>query len=63
MRSIRYVPLAFLAGIHGFALFAPYMAFFLTANLLFKRRRVEGAIPLPVPAPAQAGSLLQPVNY
>jgi hypothetical protein len=34
MRSIRYVPLAFLAGIHGFALFAPYMAFFLTANLL-----------------------------
>ncbi len=48
MRSIRYVPFAFLAGIHGFALFAPYLAFFLTASLLLNRRRTATAVPVPV---------------
>ncbi len=47
MRSIRYVPLAYLAGIHGFALFAPYLAFFLTAQLLLSRRRVVVAVAVP----------------
>lgn len=45
MRSIRYIPLAYLAGIHGFALFAPYLALFLAATLVLQRRRT----PVPVP--------------
>ena len=32
MKAIWYLPLAFLAGQHGFALFAPYLAFFLTVT-------------------------------
>ena len=31
MKSLRFLPLAFLAGVHGFDLFAPYMAVVLTA--------------------------------
>ena len=26
MRTLRWVPLTFLAGLHGFAIFAPYAA-------------------------------------
>jgi hypothetical protein len=29
MRTLRWVPLTFLAGAHGFALFAPYAALIL----------------------------------
>jgi hypothetical protein len=29
MRTIRWVPLTFLAGAHGFAIFAPYAALLL----------------------------------
>jgi hypothetical protein len=29
MRMIRFLPLAYVAGVHGFALFAPYLAVFL----------------------------------
>jgi hypothetical protein len=52
MRSLRYVPFTFLAGIHGFALFAPYLAFFLTASLLIQRRR--SAIPTQIPIPVNS---------
>jgi hypothetical protein len=48
MRSLRYLPFAYLAGIHGFALFAPYLALFLAASHLIHRRR--GIQPIPVPA-------------
>ena len=44
MRTLRYVPLTYLAGIHGFALFAPYLALFLAATIVIQRRRV----PVPV---------------
>lgn len=38
MRHIRWIPLAFLAGVHGFAIFAPYVALMMAANLLLRRR-------------------------
>ena len=44
MRSIRYLPFAYLAGIHGFALFAPYLALFLATTMIVNRRRT----PVPV---------------
>jgi hypothetical protein len=44
MRSLRFVPLAFLAGVHGFALFAPYCAVFLAAvHFLPRMRRARHA--------------------
>lgn len=39
MRSLRYLPFAFLAGVHGFALFAPYVAVLLTAAHFLRRRK------------------------
>ena len=36
MKSLRFVPLAFLCGVHGFALFAPYAL--LMAGLIYLRR-------------------------
>ncbi len=47
MKSLRYLPLTFLAGVHGFAMFAPYAAVFLgVVHLINKRRRK--LIPIPV---------------
>lgn len=39
MRSVRFLPIAFIAGVHGFALFAPYAAFMLAAAAILKRRK------------------------
>jgi hypothetical protein len=39
MRHIRWVPLAFIAGTHGFALFAPYAALMLAVTHVVERRR------------------------
>ena len=39
MKSLRFLPIAFLAGIHGFALFAPYVVLVLATAHLVKRRR------------------------
>lgn len=36
MRALRFVPLAFLCGVHGFALFAPYVL--VMAGLVCLRR-------------------------
>jgi hypothetical protein len=46
MRSLRYIPFTYLAGIHGFALFAPYLALFLAATLVIQRRRA--AVPVAI---------------
>jgi hypothetical protein len=52
MKSLRFLPLTFLAGVHGFALFAPYAALATAAMLLFRKRRrrtralVTAAVPL-----------------
>jgi hypothetical protein len=39
MRPIRFLPLTFIAGVHGFALFAPYAAVMLLLGAILKRRR------------------------
>ena len=39
MKAVRYIPLAFIAGYHGFALFAPYAAVVLVAAHVVHRRR------------------------
>ena len=48
MKSLRFLPLTFLAGVHGFALFAPYAAFATAALLLFRRRRQPALQPIPM---------------
>lgn len=47
MRSLRYLPFAFLAGQHGFALFAPYLMLFALMVPILRRRR---AVAVPVRA-------------
>ena len=44
MRSLWFMPLTFLAGVHGFALFAPYLAVVFTALHLRSRRRARLAL-------------------
>jgi hypothetical protein len=39
MRTLRWVPLTFLAGLHGFAIFAPYAAIVLAIDGLIRARR------------------------
>jgi hypothetical protein len=39
MRTIRWVPLTFLAGLHGFALFAPYVALVAGIWIVMRARR------------------------
>ena len=46
MRMLRFVPLTFLCGVHGFAYFAPYLVIFLTAAHLLKRRREPVLVPI-----------------
>ena len=55
-KALLFLPLTFLAGTHGFALFAPYVALVLAVMHLRGRRRVpQPAVePLPVPVPAVA---------
>lgn len=36
MRSVRFLPLAFLAGVHGFIIFAPYATLVLGVLHLFR---------------------------
>jgi hypothetical protein len=44
MRHARYLPLAFLAGQHGFALLAPYLAICMAAHALILQRRNRAAV-------------------
>lgn len=39
MKSVRFLPLAFLAGVHGFIIFAPYATLVLGALHLLSRAR------------------------
>jgi hypothetical protein len=39
LKALRFLPLAFLAGTHGFALFAPYVGVILAALHLRARQR------------------------
>lgn len=63
-RALHFLPLAFLAGTHGFALFAPYVAVVLTAlhvrNVRRDRARVrerDQAAPLNEGTAPDAGGL------
>lgn len=39
MRHIRWIPFTFLAGVHGFAIFAPYIAVMLAVGHFAGRQR------------------------
>ena len=58
VKALRFLPLAFLAGTHGFALFAPYVALVLAALHLRSvrrertRARQRASTPATVPAPS-----------
>ncbi|MCC6238803.1 MAG: hypothetical protein IT448_00665 [Phycisphaerales bacterium] len=49
MRMLHFLPLTFLAGVHGFAFFAPYLAVFLTAVVCLRRHRRAAPRAVPVP--------------
>jgi hypothetical protein len=54
MRSLWFMPMTFLAGIHGFAYFVPYLLLVgLLAMVLEQARRAR---PKPVPLPVRAYS-------
>lgn len=45
MRHLKYLPLAFLAGVHGFAILAPYLGFCAAIHALsVQRRRRSGLL-------------------
>ena len=46
MKTLWFFPLAFIANVHGFLIFTPYLMLFLTAAHLsrFRRRRKEMAL-------------------
>ena len=54
MRSLWFFPLTFLAGAHGFAVFAPYAAVCLAALIVVRRQRRK-PVPVPVPVEVTAG--------
>jgi len=44
MKSLRFIPLTFLAGAHGFAIFAPYvLALLIVGHFLREHRRAVAA--------------------
>ena len=59
MRSLWYLPLTFLAGVHGFAIFAPYLALVFAALHLraLRRARAASAVPIPVPVAIQVAAI------
>ncbi len=49
MKTLRFLPLTFLAGVHGFALFAPYLAVFLAlAHWARRPKRQPVLVAVPV---------------
>jgi hypothetical protein len=46
MKSLRFLPLTFLAGVHGFAIFAPYAALAVATLLVANRRRRQRVLAL-----------------
>ena len=61
MRSLWFLPLTFLAGVHGFAIFAPYVAIVFAAFHLRSRhraRRAAAAESTPVSVPGSMPMLL-----
>lgn len=53
MKSLPFLPLTFLAGVHGFALFAPYAALAVVALLVAnyrRRQRMPALVAVPIRA-------------
>jgi len=50
MRALWFLPLTFVAGIHGFAVFAPYLVVVFTAVHLRSRQRAKARARLLQPA-------------
>jgi hypothetical protein len=49
MRVVRFLPLVFLVGIDGFAMFAPYVVLMLSAAYVIRRARpAEKPVLVPV---------------
>ena len=46
MRTVRFLPLVFLVGIDGFAMFAPYVVLLLTSAYVARRLRPEEPLPV-----------------
>ena len=44
MKHLRWVPFAFLAGQHGFAIFAPYAALMIATAMILSRRKATPAV-------------------
>lgn len=63
-KAISFLPLAFVAGTHGFAIFAPYVGVVLAALHLRSRHRVRAKArrSAAIPANAPAASLPGPAN-
>ena len=63
-KALTYLPLAFLAGTHGFALFAPYVAVVLAAlhlrSVRRQRRSARQRSALPTVAAPSAAPLATP---
>jgi hypothetical protein len=53
MKTLYYLPLAFVAGVHGFAILAPYLACCAAAHALILQRRRRAQT-----APAAVGDLI-----
>ena len=55
-KALQFLPLAYLAGTHGFALFAPYVGLILAAFHLrsIHRARTRRLVPVPVAVPVPA---------
>jgi len=43
-RHVMFLPLAFVAGVHGFAILAPYLAVCVTAQTMIVQRRQRKAL-------------------
>ena len=54
LRSVRFLPLVFLIGIDGFALFAPYVIGVLALGYAIRQLRSHEAAPSAVIEPAEA---------
>ena len=52
MRLLWTFPIAFVAGIHGFAMFAPYLVAVMWVGLILRKRKAR-----PTPAPVRVTSI------
>lgn len=49
MKVFKLFPVAFLADVHGFLIFTPYLLLVLVVGYVARRRRMAAMVPIPVP--------------